>query len=222
VSYNELLHEQAPKRYPIDALGVGIYLSIGLFAAFLLTGLANGIGLAALHLQTIFAVVIMVLFPTIALVARGISQGKDVFTNEKTPFRSSQGPSMVLVGMVVVFFAEFFTLKVTPAYAIFSSDLTGQILGILSPVKLFYMFMGFSEEIFFRFGIQAYTERNSHSPVVGIAASALVFGAYHQFVYLYLSPVIIVAGAALGLIYYFYPNVPVLCLIHGGFNLVFA
>lgn len=222
MSYSEILHEQAPKRYPIDALGVGVYLSIAIFAAFLLTGLANGVGLAVLHLQTIFAVVIMVLFPTIALVSRSISQGKDIYTNEKTPFRSSEGPTMVLVGMVIVFFAEFFTLKITPAYAIFSSDLTGQILGVLSPVKLFYMFMGFSEEIFFRFGLQAYAERTSHSPIVGIATSAVVFGAYHQFVYLYLSPVIIVAGFALGLIYYYYPNLPALCLIHGGFNLVFA
>lgn len=222
MSYKQLLSEETPKKYPIDAVGVGIYLSIAVFAAFVLTGLANGVGITSLHLQTIFAIVIMVLFPTIGIVARTVSQGKDVYTKERTPFRTAEGPTIVLVGMLVVFIAEFFTLKFTPNYTVFSTDLTGLLFGFITPLKLFYTFMGFSEEIFFRFGLQAYTERETHSPIVGIVISGVVFSAYHQFVYGLFSFVILAAGLALAVIYYYYPNVAVLAGIHGLFNLVLS
>jgi membrane protease YdiL (CAAX protease family) len=221
VSYGELLHESRPQPYPIDSVGVGLFLSVAFFATFIFTGLAN-IGLGTLHFQTVAALVIMLIFPVIAIVARLPGQGKELFSNAKTPFKTAEGPTVVLFGIVAVFVAEFFVIKVTPAYAIFSTDLTGQLLGFISPVKLFYTFQGIAETFFFNFGIQAYVERSTLSPVTGIVTMAITATAYHQFVYQYFSPVVLAAFLVLGVIYYYFPNLAVIAGAHGGINFVLS
>jgi membrane protease YdiL (CAAX protease family) len=222
LSLGQFLHEPAEKPYPLDNIAIGLFFATAFFATFILTGLANGVSVATLHLTTLFAFIIMILFPTVAIVARLPAQGKELFTKKTTPFRSSEGPTVVLFGIVAVFVAQFLVLKITPAYAIFSTDLGGLILGLFTPIKLFYTFMGVAEEYFFGFGVQAYTERASQSPAVGIVTRAVLFGAYHQFVYIYFSFVIVAAGLALGLIYWAYPNLSVLAAIHGSINFILS